>query len=64
VTKSRKSRIFRRPLLRTCHKKAATKRMMETTARTPPKGNPMRKEALMSMSQVTPRLATKNRLKS
>ena len=64
MKKSRKSRIFRRPLLRTCHKMATTRRMMETTARTPPKGNPMRKEVLMSMPQVSPGLATKNRLKS
>ena len=53
MTKIRKSRILRRPILRTSHKMAETKRMMEATARMRPKRNPVRKKATRTMPQVS-----------
>ena len=63
MTKNRKSRIFRKPLLRTSFKIAATRRMMEATAKMRLKGNLVRKKAIRAMPQVSPGLVTKNRQK-
>jgi len=39
---------------------AKIRRMMETTARMRPKGNPMRKKRIRAMSQVSPGMAIRN----
>ena len=58
--RKRKSRISRRPILRTSHKMAIIRRMMEATARMRPKGNPVRKKIIRAMSQVSPGMAIRN----
>ena len=56
----KKSRISKRPILRTSHKMAKIMRMMETTARMCPKGNPVRRKVIRAMSQVSPGLVIRN----
>jgi hypothetical protein len=58
--RKRKSRISRRPILRTSHKMAKIRRMMEATARMCPKGNPVRKKVIRAMSQMSPGLVIRN----
>ena len=54
------SRISRRPKLRSCRKMAKIRRMMKATARTRPKGNPVRKKRIRALSQVSPGMAIRN----
>ena len=54
------SRISRRPILRSCRKMAKIRRMIEATARMRPKGDPVRKKIIRTMSQVSPGMAIRN----